>query len=74
MQKIIVYLYKNFIDLLHSGCNPLIVFARFIWIKLFYGKKMLLHQKVTIKGLKNIESNGLLRIGTSFVGFVHKND
>jgi len=40
----------------------------------FKGKKILAHQGVTIKGLSNIETYGLLQIGTSYIRFMHKDD
>lgn len=50
------------------------VLLDFIYYKLFYKKKLLLHQNATIKGVKNIDSNHILEIGTRYVGFMHKDD
>jgi acetyltransferase-like isoleucine patch superfamily enzyme len=38
------------------------------------GKNILANNKVIIKGLKNIYTNGLLQIGMNYAGFIHKND
>lgn len=57
-----------------SDSNFLIVLWRFLLIKLLYNKLFLLHPKVKIKGLKNIQSTELIEIGISYVGFIDKND
>ena len=51
-----------------------IVVIRLIFIKVFYKKTLFLHQNVKIKGLKNIESKGMILIGLNPVGFIHKTD
>lgn len=39
------------------------------------GRKILMHQRTIIKGAKNIETRkGILRIGITYIGFVHKKD
>lgn len=38
------------------------------------GKNVLANNRVIIKGLRNIHTNGLLKIGMGYVGFVHKHD
>lgn len=38
------------------------------------GKKIFAHHRVSIRGLRNIETRGLLNIGTIAVGFLHRND
>lgn len=50
------------------------VLTRFFLIKIFYDKTLLLHQKVKINGIKNIETKGKLEIGIGYVGFSHKKD
>ncbi len=52
----------------------IIVLYRFIFNRLFYGKTLLLHQKVRIKGVKNIDASELIEIGIGYVGFIHKTD
>lgn len=65
---------KNFKSLRQSDCSPLIVYIRFVLIRLLYKKNLFLHQSVKIKGLKNLKTKSLLSIGTSYVGFVHRQD
>jgi len=50
------------------------VLLRSLFIKLIYRKLFFLHQNVTIKGIKNIETNGKLEVGINYVGFIHKSD
>lgn len=52
----------------------LTVLFRFLLFKLLYKKSVLLHQNVTIKGVRNIESNDLIQVGIDYVGFMHKTD
>jgi len=47
--------------------------VRYLYYKL-RGKNISAHQKVCIKGLKNIETHGQLQIGTAHAGFIHKSD
>lgn len=56
-----------------SDSSPILVIIRYLYYKIM-GKNILANNKVIIKGLKNIQTNGLLEIGTSFMGLVHKND
>ena len=35
---------------------------------------LVLHQKVTIKGVKNIQYNEKIEIGKAYVGFMHRTD
>ncbi|MEP7094059.1 MAG: hypothetical protein ABI793_08375, partial [Flavobacterium sp.] len=65
---------KLFRKLKKSESNFIIVLSRFLWIKLFNKKQLLLHQKVKITGLKNIEVKGIVEIGVNYVGFSHKTD
>jgi serine acetyltransferase len=51
--------------------------VRSLWLRLWlysHGKDILPHHLVEIVGAKNIESNGRLDIGTSFVGFSSRHD
>ena len=57
-----------------SGSNFLVVLFRFLFIKLYYKKSMVLHQKVRIEGLNKISNNDRLEIGVSNVGFSHRSD
>jgi len=69
--KQILYLYKKCRE---SESNFVIVFVRLIISKVLYGKTFFLHQHVTIKGIKNIETEGKLKIGIGYVGFNHRAD
>lgn len=61
-------------NLRKSESNYIIVLLRFFWIRIFNNKSFLLHQKVSIKGIKNIEIKGILKVGIDYVGFVHRTD
>jgi len=65
---------KLFRKLKKSESNFIIVLSRFFWIKIFNKKSFLLHQKVKISGLKNIEAKNIIEIGINYVGFSHKTD
>lgn len=52
----------------------LLVLARFLFIKIFFNKTMLLHQKVSIRGLRNINVKDQLQVGLNYVGFMHRTD
>jgi len=56
-----------------SDSSVSLVALRYLYYKLM-GKNILANNKVIIKGLKNIQTNGLLEIGTSYMGLMHKND
>jgi len=56
-----------------SGCRFFMVLIRHALLK-SRGLNIMAHQKVSIKGQKNIETRGRLQIGMSFVGFMHKSD
>lgn len=45
----------------------------YIWYR-FKKKEILLHQRAIVKGSKNIQTNGLLQVGTGSIGFTHKRD
>lgn len=57
-----------------SDSNFVILLVRFFLIKIYYHKNFFLHQNVTIKGLKNIDTNKTISIGIDYVGFIHKAD
>ncbi|HWK03614.1 MAG TPA: acyltransferase [Puia sp.] len=57
-----------------SGSVFIIVMARFIIYKLIYKKEILAHQRVSIRGVKNIDTKSKLEIGVNYVGFMHKSD
>ena len=57
-----------------SESSFIIVLIRYLLIKIYHNKSILLHQKVRIKGLKSIETQNLLEIGIAYVGFIHKSD
>jgi acetyltransferase-like isoleucine patch superfamily enzyme len=52
----------------------IIVSLKAIYFKLVYRKFILAHTKTIIHGVKNIQTNGLLSIGLTNAGFIHKND
>ena len=54
-------------SLIHLG-------VAYAWNLLIHGKRILKHQHVKIKGISNIKSEGLLRIGVGYVGFSAKKD
>ena len=56
-----------------SDSSLIQVIIRYLYYKIM-GKNILANNKVIIKGLKNIETNGLLEIGIDYMGLVHKND
>lgn len=71
--NIINYYYK-----LYRKCNRSDTIA---WLSLirylryrYSGRRILVHQGVTIRGLENINTCGLLQIGVSYVGFMHRAD
>lgn len=54
--------------------NFLVSFLMRFFYKNFYGKNLVIHHKVSIKGVANILTNGQLNIGMSYIGFMHKSD
>lgn len=64
-------LYK---DCLRSDSNFIIVYAKYLYYRIFSKKRLYLHEKVSIKGVNNIEARGRIRIGVDYVGFLHKTD
>jgi len=56
-----------------SDSSLILVIIRWIYYKIM-GKNILANDKAIIKGLRNIQTHGLLEIGMGYVGFVHKND
>jgi acetyltransferase-like isoleucine patch superfamily enzyme len=57
-----------------SDTNFFLLILRFIYYKVLYNKAILAHQRVIIKGVKNIEQGGNLQIGVHYIGFMHKHD
>jgi len=57
-----------------SDTNFISVVYREIIYRIFHKKRFRLHQNVKIKGIKNIDINGRLNVGLSYVGFIHKSD
>jgi acetyltransferase-like isoleucine patch superfamily enzyme len=57
-----------------SGSLFLVVVFRLILNYLLYGKRLLLHQHVIIRGTRNIEVPGKLEVGIRYVGFVHRRE
>jgi len=56
-----------------NGCIVLVVLIKYLYYRT-RGKKIVAHQNVSIDGSKNIITNGELRIGISYVGYMHKSD
>ena len=57
-----------------SDTNVIQLVLRFLYYKMFYRKNLLVHQNAKIKGVKNIDSNHIIEIGTRHVGFIYKAD
>ena len=57
-----------------SDTSFTIVMIRFLYHKVIHHKKLLLHQRVKIKGVRNIESTDKLEIGIDYIGFSHRTD
>jgi acetyltransferase-like isoleucine patch superfamily enzyme len=70
MNKVLKFLTR----LRKSESYFVIVIFRYIWIKIFNGKSLLLHQNVIIRGMKNINTKDILEVGIGYVGFSHKRD
>lgn len=54
--------------------NFVISFMKHFAYRILYAKNFILHHKVTVKGITNIETNDRLDIGMSYIGFMHKTD
>lgn len=52
----------------------IIVLLRYFFHKVFHNKSLLLHQKVTINGIKNIDAQKNIQIGINYIGFMQKAD
>ena len=52
--------------------NFLITFLLYHFYKIFYSKNLMVHHKVIIKGINNIETKYSLDIGMGYIGFVHQ--
>lgn len=52
----------------------IIVYIKYVYYKVFYRKRIIAHQHVTIKGINNITLNKTLNIGVQEVGFTHPSD
>lgn len=57
-----------------ADANFFLVLFYFLKMKLVYGKRILMHEKVIIKGVQNIKSDTVLQIGLGNAKFVHKHD
>jgi acetyltransferase-like isoleucine patch superfamily enzyme len=56
-----------------SNSSLILVIIRYIRYKIA-GKNILANNRVIIKGISNISTNGLLKIGMGYIGFMHKYD
>jgi acetyltransferase-like isoleucine patch superfamily enzyme len=61
---------RTFIQL---DTNRIITFIKYIHYG-FNGKNIIAHSKTKIKGLKNIITEGMLYVGTAYIGFSHPKD
>jgi acetyltransferase-like isoleucine patch superfamily enzyme len=62
-------------ELRKAKCNLFIVALRFLYYYLCFGKKIIAHQSVIIRNVKNIEfvtKDSVLEIGTNYRGFLTK--
>lgn len=57
-----------------SETNFISVVYKEIIYRFLYKKRFWIHQNVKINGIKNIDINGRLTVGLSYVGFIHKSD
>ena len=73
-----IHCMKSLIDLYktcrESDTSFIIVIFRLIICKVFYHKILLLHQRVRLRGIKNINAPERIAIGTEYVGFMHRTD
>jgi acetyltransferase-like isoleucine patch superfamily enzyme len=72
------FILKRYISLFKT-CNKsktsfLLVLFREFYFRLFHNLNLWLHPSVKINGAKNIQTNGTLSVGISYVGFTHKSD
>ncbi|MGL1935167.1 MAG: acyltransferase [Fibrobacterales bacterium] len=58
----------------HSQTSLVVLGARALFYKVFYGITLLLHQKVSVRGACNIRSEGRLEVGVRYRGFQLKQD
>jgi acetyltransferase-like isoleucine patch superfamily enzyme len=67
---------KKIYELREAECNLFLVFVRFLYYYLFFGRKILAHQKTRIRGIRNIEmfKDSWLYIGIRYRGFLTPND
>lgn len=54
--------------------NFIISFLLYFVYKIRYSKNFILHHKVKVKGITNIQTKERLEIGMSYIGFMHKSD
>lgn len=64
---------KRLNNLRKSDSGVLSLFIKYLYYKL-RGKDIWACRRTMIRGLKNIETNNRLYIGTDYVGFIHKKD
>ena len=68
----VVSFYKN--ECRSSLYTFTVVIMRSALFKILFNKNIIPHNKVIIKGIKNININGNLKLGLFNTGFVHRND
>ena len=65
---------RLYIDCQKSDSNFIYLILRMLYYRIVFKKKLFLHQKVYIKGVKNIKQSGDLKVGLDYFGFSHKTD
>lgn len=65
--------FEKWRDLRRAEVCIALMLLRYLYYRL-HGKRILAHQKVRIRGLRNIHTRQLLEIGTRFAGFTDRHD
>lgn len=68
------YIQRILLKCKNAKGNMLLILFKFLINKIFYKNNIFAHQKVIIRGKRNIDVGGELDIGTSFVGFQTNSD
>jgi len=74
MKKLIKNILSIFRKCKSARSNFLIVYFKYLFYSIFYQKKILSHQKTSIKGVKNISTKKILNVGVKYVGFMLPSD
>lgn len=57
-----------------SDTSFTIAIIRYLFHRVLHNKKLLLHQRVKIKGIRNIEAADRIEVGIDYIGFSHRTD